>query len=54
VPRELAKIYREARAGVRETADVSRLANVLSILGRLIEAGELEQRLERLEQSGGR
>ena len=47
---ELAKIYREARDGERDTQDFSRLANGLSILGRLIEGGDLERRLEVLER----
>lgn len=46
---ELARLYREAKAGKRSVADVSRLANVLQILGRMIEASDLEQRIEALE-----
>ena len=46
---ELGRLYREARAGRVETQDASRMANMLSILGRLIETGDLEQRIERLE-----
>lgn len=46
---ELARIYREGKAGKRAIADVSRLANVLHILGRMIETSDLEQRIERLE-----
>ena len=46
---ELARLYREGKAGKRAVADVSRLANVLATLGRLIETGDLEQRIERLE-----
>ena len=49
VRRELARIYREGKAGQREVADVSRLANVLQILAKAIEPGELEQRIEKLE-----
>jgi hypothetical protein len=47
---ELAKIYRQARDGERDTQDFSRLANGLSILGRLTEGGDLERRLEALER----
>jgi hypothetical protein len=50
VRRELARLYREGKAGQREAADVSRLANILAILGRLIETSDLEARLQKLEQ----
>ncbi|QRM21103.1 hypothetical protein GBK02_15390 [Dechloromonas sp. TW-R-39-2] len=46
---ELARLYREGKAGKRSVADVSRLANVLQILGRMIETSDLEQRIEMLE-----
>ena len=49
VRRELGRIYREGKAGQREVGDVSRLANVLQILSRCIEAGDLEKRVEILE-----
>ena len=49
VCRELARLYRDGKSGQREVADVSRLANVLQILGRLIETSDLEKRLELLE-----
>lgn len=51
VRRELARLYREGKAGQREAADVSRLANILAILGRLIEASDLEARIQILERS---
>jgi hypothetical protein len=54
VLRELARLYREGKAGTRDIADVSRLANVLGILGRMIETGDLEARLEALESAGQR
>lgn len=47
---ELARLYREGKAGRREIADVSKLANVLSILGRLIEGVDLAARLDALEE----
>ena len=47
---ELARLYRAARAGSIETSDASRLANMLAILGRLIEGGDLEARLATLER----
>lgn len=51
VKRELARLYREARAKKIETQDASRMANMLSILGRLIEGSDLEERLHALEMA---
>lgn len=53
VKREMARLYREGKAGRRDVADVSRLANVLALLGRLIEGADLEARLATLEQNTG-
>ena len=50
VRRELARLYGEARAGTLAVGDASKLANVLQILGRMIETGDLEVRLEELER----
>lgn len=50
VRRELARLYREGKAGKRDPAEVSKLANVLSILGRLIETSDFEARIDQLEQ----
>jgi hypothetical protein len=49
VRHELVKLYRQGRDGERDTQDVSRLANVLAIVSRLIEGGDLERRIEALE-----
>jgi hypothetical protein len=49
VRRELARLYRQARAGRLEVGDASRLANVLQILSRSIETSDLETRLTALE-----
>ena len=46
---ELARIYRAAKRGDVPVVDASRLANILQILGRLIEGSDLERRLETLE-----
>jgi Trm5-related predicted tRNA methylase len=55
VRRELAKVYREARAGTLDVADASKLANILQIMGRMIETSEIEARLTVLEaKSEGR
>jgi hypothetical protein len=53
VRRELARIYVAARDGELDTQDFSRLANGLSILGRLVEGGNLEKRVEALEGARG-
>lgn len=54
VRRELARLYREVRAARQNkdplsVADASRMANILQILGRLIEISDLEGRIEALE-----
>lgn len=49
VRRELARIYREGKAGRRDVSEVSKLANVLQILGRAIAADDLESRIKALE-----
>lgn len=48
---EMARLYREGKAGLRDVADVSRLANVLALLGRLIEGSDLEKRIAAIEES---
>ena len=50
VQAELARLYRSGKAGEREVADVSKLANILGILGRLIVDNDLAARLEALEE----
>ena len=47
--KEMSKLYREARAGKIDIQDASRLANILMLIGRMIEGSDLEQRLEALE-----
>ncbi|WP_205854887.1 hypothetical protein [Piscinibacter defluvii] len=54
VKAELARLYREGKAGRRAIGDVSRLANVLGILGRLIESEDLAARIEALEDEAMR
>ena len=54
VKAELARLYRDGKAGKRDIADVSKLANVLSILGRLIEGAELADRIATLEEGAKR
>ena len=49
VKAEMARLYREGKAGQRDVQDVSRLANVLSLLARMIEGSDLEKRIAALE-----
>ena len=46
---EMARVYRDMRSGKIDTQDGTKLAYVLAQLGKLIEAGELEKRVEALE-----
>lgn len=50
VAEELARLYRQTRAGHVPPADASRFAYMLNTLAGLIELGTLEARLDRLEQ----
>lgn len=56
VRREMAKVYREAKAGKIDTQDGSRLIYMLSQVGKMIELHEVETRLAALEerQNGNR
>lgn len=49
VKNELARVYRSARAGHLPPEVASRFTFMLSTLGKLIELGELERRLDSLE-----
>lgn len=48
--REMARVYRDARTAKIDTSEASRLVYMLSQIGKLIETGQLEQRLIELEQ----
>ncbi len=50
VRREMATIYREARAGNLDISDAGRFAYVLTGIGKLIEVELIEQRLAQLER----
>lgn len=50
VKAEMGRLYREGKAGQRPIDDVSKLANILSNLGRLIVNNELAERIETLER----
>ncbi len=49
VKREMAKVYREARSGMLDVADGSKLVYMLGTIGKVIEGSDLEQRVEVLE-----
>ena len=46
---EMARVYREMKSGIIETADGTKLAYVLAQIGKLIETHEIEKRIEALE-----
>jgi hypothetical protein len=46
---EAARVYRDMRAGRIEASIGTRLVYVLSVIGKLIEAGEIEKRMEAVE-----
>jgi hypothetical protein len=50
---EMARVYRQMRSGKVRTQDGTRLAYVLSMIGKLIEATDLQARLEALERQLG-
>ncbi|MFZ2541125.1 MAG: hypothetical protein WAW75_05045 [Gallionella sp.] len=47
--REMARVYRDARSATTDTADASRLVYMLTAIAKMIEVGQLEQRLIALE-----
>jgi hypothetical protein len=47
---ELARLYREGKSRQRDVGEVSKLAHVLGILGRRIEADEYAARIAALEE----
>lgn len=52
VSRELARIYREARSGLLDVGDASKLAHVLSTVARIMADSDLEARIIALEAKG--
>ena len=50
VRREMASLYREARAGIIDTSEAGRLAYILVGIGKLIEATDIEKRLLHMER----
>ena len=51
VRREAVRLYRDCRQGLLAPSDASKLAHVLDLVRRLVEAGEIERRLEQLEEA---
>ena len=49
VRREMARIYREAESGKRDTAEATKLVYVLGQIGKVLELTEIEERLKTLE-----
>lgn len=47
---ELARLYRMVKRGELSTADGKRMADILQILARVIDGGEMERRLLALEE----
>jgi hypothetical protein len=48
---EMARIYRDVKAGRRDTADGSRMTFMLAQIGKMIELADVEKRLEHLERA---
>lgn len=51
VRREMARVYREARGGKIDSSEAGRLAYILTGIGKLIEATEIEKRLLQMERT---
>lgn len=49
VRQELSKVYRASRDQLIEIGDASKLANILSLIGRVIEGSTVEARIKALE-----
>ena len=49
VRQELSKVYRASREQLIDISDASKLANILSLIGRVIEGSTVEARIKALE-----
>lgn len=47
--REMARVYRDARTAATDTAEASRLVYMLTSIAKMIEIGQLEERITKLE-----
>jgi hypothetical protein len=50
VRREMATVYREARGGRMDASEAGRFAYILSGIGKLIEATDIERRIVQMER----
>jgi len=50
IKREMSKVYREARSGVTDVQDATKLVWCLQGVAKVIETSDLEKRVEQLEQ----
>ena len=50
VRREMAKIYRETRSGLLDSAESTKLTWILASIQKVIESSDMEARMSRLEQ----
>lgn len=50
VRREMAKVYREARSGIIEAQDGTKLVWILAAVGKVVEGSDLEKRIDELEK----
>jgi hypothetical protein len=48
---EMAKVYREARSGMRDVQDATKQTWCLQAVAKVIETSDIEQRIEALEQN---
>lgn len=53
VKREMAKVYREARSGIVDVQEATKLTWCLQAVGKVIEGSDLEARIEALEAKHG-
>ncbi len=54
VKAEMAKVYREARSEQLDPAAATKLVWMLQAVGKVIETGDIEKRIEQLENSLGK
>ena len=50
IRREMAKIYRETRSGLLDSAESTKLTWILASIQKVIESSDMEARMTRLEQ----
>lgn len=50
IKQEMSKVYREARSGVVDVQDASRLVYMLGTIGKIVEVNDFEKRISLLEE----